>query len=219
MSSEGTIRCPHCGKEHPQETIYCPESGMPVYPLENEPAMPARRWNPWIIAGAAAGVVVLCFGAVMAVLLLRKTFAATAPAFTQPLIVIPTLLQPSATPEPTLTSQPPVMETTAAIIETATPDSSPWQACMDAVYLSRLQVGEKARVSEDPPLANRVRSQPSLNGKVLGYIEPGEEVAVLEGPGCSSGWVWWRVRADETGLEGWTAEGDDEGYWLVPVTP
>ena len=70
---------------------------MPVYPLENRASHASRRWIPWIIAGAAAGVVVLCFGAVMAVLLLRKTFAATAPAFTQPLSRHPTLLQPSAT--------------------------------------------------------------------------------------------------------------------------
>jgi len=28
--------------------------------------------------------------------------------------------------------------------------------------------------------------------------------------------VWWKVEAAEDGLIGWTSEGDQEHYWLVP---
>jgi hypothetical protein len=69
-------------------------------------------------------------------------------------------------------------------------------------------------VSTDPPLANKVRAGPGVSGELLGHIQPGENVLVLEGPSCADGYTWWRVRS-LAGLEGWTAEGDAEGYWLV----
>lgn len=218
MSDEGSIRCPHCGKMHPQGTLYCPESGMPVWQGDDEPGQPAapasRRLNIWIIAGVAVAAAVLCFGAVIAFLLLRKGPAAVIPTATSETIILATVFQATPTSEPSATVPAPTAAATAA--NTNTPSSGPWDACPGAAYLSRLRVGDKAKVSEDPPLANRVRRQPSLSGEVLGYIQPGEEMTVLEGPGCSANWVWWRVRSLETGLEGWTAEGDDNGYWLVP---
>ncbi len=219
MTQEGMIRCPHCGKLHPQQTIYCPENGMPIWDADNQPdqpaAPPARRINPWIIVGAVAVAAVFCFGAVIALLLLRgRTPASVIPTATQQSIVVATFFQPTPTPEPSQTRPPVTVAPT--LTETVAPESGPWEACPGAAYLSRLRVGDKAKVSEDPPLANRVRRQPSLSGEVIGYIEPGEEMTILEGPGCSAGWVWWRVRSLETDLEGWTAEGDDDSYWLVP---
>ncbi len=218
MSNESMIRCPHCGKMHPQQTIYCPENGMPIWQVDNEPAQPAappvRRRNVWIIVGAAVAAAVLCFGAVIAFLLLRKGPAAVIPTATSESIILATVFQSTPTPEPSATNPPPTV--TPTVTETVAPQSGPWEACPGAAYLSRLRVGDKAKVSEDPPLANRVRSQPSLTGEVLGFIEPGEEMTILEGPGCSANWVWWRVRSLETGLEGWTAEGDKDSYWLVP---
>jgi hypothetical protein len=62
-----------------------------------------------------------------------------------------------------------------------------------------------------------VRTQPNTDGAVLGFIQPGEEIDILEGPICSNQWIWWRVRSLTSGLTGWTAEGDDSGYWLVPA--
>ncbi len=220
MSSEGMIRCPHCGKFHPKETIYCPENGMPIYQAENEPAPvqpPRRTLNIWIIASAAIGVAALCIGAVVAIFLLRSRAANVPPTLTPVSIIIATVFQPTPLPAPTLTS-PPATEAASA---TATIESTsgPWDACVGAVYLSRLHVGDKATVSSDPPQANRVRSEPSIDGAILGYIQPGEEITILEGPGCSSNWVWWRMRSIQTNLEGWTAEGDQNGYWLVPVVP
>jgi len=227
MDPQGMIRCPHCGKLHPPQILYCPERGMPIYRIEDEPAkaggQSAPRKEAWIIVAAAAAGVVLFFGAVIAILLLRRTPTAARPTTTLPLIVITSQPPVAATSMPAVTDQLPTFAATlasdATATETATPEGGPWDACPGAAYLSRLHEGDRARVSSDPPLSNRVRSQPSLNGEVLGYIDPGEGLTILEGPGCSASWVWWRVKADETGLEGWTAEGDENGYWLVPLAP
>lgn len=98
---------------------------------------------------------------------------------------------------------------------TAAPTKPAYGAC-DAAYLSRLHVGDKARVKETPPQANRVRSEPNIQAETLGYIKPGVGMTILEGPQCSNNWVWWKVEAD-TGLVGWTAEGDEKGYWLEVI--
>jgi hypothetical protein len=66
-------------------------------------------------------------------------------------------------------------------------------------------------------LPNRIRRQPNSSSEVLGFIQPGEKVDILEGPSCSNAWIWWRVRSQQTGLTGWTAEGDANDYWLIPV--
>jgi hypothetical protein len=73
-------------------------------------------------------------------------------------------------------------------------------------------------VAYDPPDPNRVREQAGLGSWVLGQIYPGETVTILEGPVCANGWVWWKVTSQETGLTGWTSEGDKNAYWLVPIT-
>jgi len=99
---------------------------------------------------------------------------------------------------------------------TANARSSDWRACHDAP-LSRLRIGMRAYVSFDPPLANRVRVEAGTHAQIIGYIDPGEEIAVIEGPACADGWVWWRVRSAATGLTGWTAEGDENDYWLIPI--
>ena len=81
---------------------------------------------------------------------------------------------------------------------------------------SRLKVGQYAYVSTNPPLANRVRSGPGKTYDIIGKIQPGKVMEVLEGPGCADNWAWWKVRELDTGLVGWTAEGDDQSYWLIP---
>jgi len=45
---------------------------------------------------------------------------------------------------------------------------------------------------------------------------------IIDGPKCADGWVWWRVRSQYDGLEGWTSEGEqpigeDPIYWLEPT--
>lgn len=218
MPENGTFRCPNCGQQHPEGTTYCPINGLPI-----EDTQPVPRWSSWrdtlsanrvwIIAGAAVivGILFLAVFVTLTVLGGRSKKLPTAPTLA---IILPSLMPGQNTPVPT-PNQVVITPTTSMI---ATPDSSPWQACTDAVYLSRIHVGNTVAVSSDPPLANRVRTDANLDSEVIGYIKPGETAVVIDGPRCVNQWVWWKVRA-AAGFEGWTAEGDADNYWLVPVSP
>jgi hypothetical protein len=126
-------------------------------------------------------------------------------------------LEASATPTtlPSLTPTIPPSET-PTVTATPTERASTWQPC-PAIYPSRLNVGDTAMVSQDPPLPNRVRSQATTTSTVLGFIQPGERVQIVGGPVCSNEWIWWQVSSLSTGLTGWTAEGDSQAYWLAPA--
>jgi len=99
---------------------------------------------------------------------------------------------------------------------TPTPTIPPYRACPDA-FPSRLHIGDRATVSEDPPVANNLRNEPGTEGtNIIGKIDPGMEVEILDGPQCLNKWVWWKVKVVTTGKVGWTSEGDGANYWLVP---
>ena len=91
-----------------------------------------------------------------------------------------------------------------------------WQACSNT-YPSQLNVGMQAYVGFDPPSANNVRQTPYLDSDLSGQIQPGEQVEIIKGPSCSNRWVWWKIRSLESGLVGWTSEGDSDDYWLLPA--
>ena len=111
----------------------------------------------------------------------------------------------------------PVSTSTPARAKSPTPESKSgeWDPC-EAVYESRLHVGDQAYVSYYPPLANWVRTMPGKSSGEIGKTQPGEEVNILDGPACANSWVWWKIRSLETGVTGWTSEGDSENYWLIP---
>jgi DNA-binding beta-propeller fold protein YncE len=101
---------------------------------------------------------------------------------------------------------------------TYTPDPSiPWSPCEDITFLTRLANGMRARVSDEPPIANRVRLEPNNESLILGYIQPGELVEIIAGPVCGNTWVWWNVLSLAQGITGWTSEGNGSEYWLIPV--
>ncbi|MHB0965114.1 MAG: SH3 domain-containing protein [Bellilinea sp.] len=213
MSGTDTFRCPHCGQRHPGGTLYCPINGLPIELPDAAPALPGlpeirklNRW--WLIGGAVLAGAILCLAGIVTLSILRERVN---PNITPTVLVfLPSRANNTPAPNVTLvaaTPQPGV-----------TPLYEPWAACPDASYLSRLRIGDTAEVSSNPPLANRVRSQPSTDAEVVGSIQPGEDALVLDGPACANGWVWWKVRSNETGLEGWTAEGDSSNYWLAPVS-
>jgi WD40 repeat protein len=79
--------------------------------------------------------------------------------------------------------------------------------------LAPLVVGEFGRVSAGD--ANSVRSAPTTSGERIGAIPGGETFAVLDGPRCADGFVWWQV--EYQGLTGWTVDGADGEQWLFPV--
>jgi hypothetical protein len=69
-------------------------------------------------------------------------------------------------------------------------------------------------------LPNRVRSEPKTGDNIIGMLPPGTIVAVLEGPVCADGLVFWKVHsAIVPGGTGWTAEGNGTEYWLEPYGP
>ena len=106
----------------------------------------------------------------------------------------------------------------ASLIMNESPVSEPEVSsisCSNALP-SRLEVGKYAYVSTDPPLDNRVREGAGTNYPIIGYIDTGNPMKILDGPECGDGWTWWKVQSiKKADLVGWTAEGDDT-YWLVP---
>ena len=83
---------------------------------------------------------------------------------------------------------------------------------------SRLAANGEAFVSLDPPLPNRLRRSPGMGSLVLGQIDPGTTVKLVEQPKCMDNMIWWKIHVISTGQEAWTAEGDSQGYWLAPCT-
>lgn len=112
------------------------------------------------------------------------------------------------------------IETGRQVEPTVVPSPTPrvviWQPCPDAAS-SRLKVGDIAYVTKDPPMRNRIRQAPDRDAQLVGYINPAAAMTLIDGPQCANGWVWWKVKNAD--LEGWTAEGDLETYWLVPMFP
>ncbi len=81
--------------------------------------------------------------------------------------------------------------------------------------LHDFKVDDLAYVNKQPPQSNRVRKEPSRDSEMVGYIDPGQSVVITGGPTCADGWVWWQVQ--NSMVNGWTAEGDRDAYWLVPL--
>ncbi|MEN6523582.1 MAG: hypothetical protein ABFD14_07615 [Anaerolineaceae bacterium] len=96
------------------------------------------------------------------------------------------------------------------------PTESPMPPCT-AAYNTRLKVGARAIVESEAALPNRIRAEPGLGGKVMGFIQQYETVLIIGGPVCRDDWVWWKVRSEQSYIVGWTAEGDEETYWLQPL--
>jgi len=220
MTEPETFRCPQCGQPHPSGTLYCPINGLPIELTDTSPTLlglpVARRLNRWWILGGVVLVsAILCLAAYVSLSILRGRIS---PAIT-PTVLVLLPSQANNTPAVGVTPAPGITLVAATPQPGVTPDNEPWAACPDASYLSRLRIGDTAEVSNNPPLANRLRSEPAMDAQVLGFIQPGEDALILDGPACANGWVWWKVRSKESGLEGWTAEGDSTNYWLVPVSP
>lgn len=83
---------------------------------------------------------------------------------------------------------------------------------------SRLQQGDAAIISPDGG-RNAIRSSadthPSSN--IIGYAEPGDQIEITAGPVCNYGWILWKVRVVNSGLQGWTPETDGKKFWIERV--
>lgn len=94
---------------------------------------------------------------------------------------------------------------------------------------TRLKAGGFAYVSTELPISylqqsfKDIRNAPGINQELMGSIETGKTVELLEGPVCNNSLQWWKVRVSENGLVGWTPESDNltpagyhESSWLIP---
>ncbi|GEM_PF-880650 len=78
---------------------------------------------------------------------------------------------------------------------------------------ARLSVGQQARVTFTNGIPLRVRATPG--GDVITQIPEGTVVQVIGGPQCQGQFTWWQIQLDN-GIQGWSAEGDMEDYYLEP---
>jgi hypothetical protein len=117
-------------------------------------------------------------------------------------------LTPSATFTPSITP--------TLFLGTPLPETSICPPDFAGYLPSRLIPGQQmARVMEGGS-ANRLRSEPSVEGELLGTIEPGTTIdAVLTGPACGDDFVWWLVQVN--GIIGWTVESSAPDYYLEPL--
>ncbi|MBN2500466.1 MAG: PD40 domain-containing protein [Anaerolineales bacterium] len=87
--------------------------------------------------------------------------------------------------------------------KTLHPTWSPWES---------LQAGETFTLTSLG--ANlKLRSEPTLSGTVLDLLEEGERILVIEGPVEADEYLWYLVRVEENGDEGWVA--DNPGWFSI----
>jgi hypothetical protein len=67
-----------------------------------------------------------------------------------------------------------------------------------------LHVGGQAFVTRRDRDPWRLRDQPGLSSRILGLLQPGTQMTLLEGPRLAHGHEWWRVRTQD-GREGWVS--------------
>lgn len=80
---------------------------------------------------------------------------------------------------------------------------------------SRLQTGIRARVTVTDGTPLRLRETPG--GTFLRDMAEGTAFAVIGGPQCQGSYTWWQLQLDN-GQQGWAAEGDDDTYFIEPVS-
>lgn len=222
---ENSIRCPHCGNNHSKDTTHCPVKGLPIY-RSSRKTKPDEKTDlkTWIIGGVIAGLI-LAVVSFLFFFVLLPAISNPKPVVVEPPYIVPTLTLPpfqtrvavntpdqAAAPTADPNAQPQPEKTPENAVSEA-----PWQACENNPFLSQVRVGDTAQVALDPPLPNRVRQESNTTATIVGYIDPGEQVTIIDGPSCSQGWVWWKVEGKSGTLIGWTAEGNQDAYWLVPV--
>lgn len=121
-------------------------------------------------------------------------------------------VQESGSPTATPATSPTPTPLPTVIPPTATP--LPGREVCPGALLSRLSVGQNARVAS--PGASPIRAAPNTTSTILAQIEPGQPLAIVDGPQCVEGLVWWQV--DHQMVVGWMPEGQSEVYWLEPQT-
>lgn len=89
-----------------------------------------------------------------------------------------------------------------------------WNPCSDS-KVSHLKPGDTAYVNAVNDTSNKIRDAAGLGGSTIDHIKPGETISILDGPICESDYIWWKVK-NEKGIIGWTAEGIENEFWILP---
>jgi hypothetical protein len=80
----------------------------------------------------------------------------------------------------------------------------------------RLQPDMRARVTFTDGKPLRVRQEAGKGAAVLGQMAEGATFVVSGGPECVGDGLWWKVKIDDGGLEGWVLEGEGGTYYVEP---
>ncbi|HLV35284.1 MAG TPA: SH3 domain-containing protein [Spirillospora sp.] len=81
---------------------------------------------------------------------------------------------------------------------------------------SHLAVGQEVRVTLSDIARLNLRGEPGLSSPVIGVVQNGNIVTVVDGPACGpDNIIWWQV--DYQGVIGWAAENVDSFYILAPL--
>jgi len=62
-----------------------------------------------------------------------------------------------------------------------------------------------------------LRNEPEKSSAIIGQIQPGGKMQILEGPTCHDGSNWWKVQSIQNGTIGWTRENDRAAYYIAPI--
>jgi hypothetical protein len=77
-----------------------------------------------------------------------------------------------------------------------------------------LLTGQSAIVLPGSP--NRIREYPGADAPIVGEIPSGASFSVVSGPSCDGTTItWWYVEYED--ITGWTAEGQDDTYFVEPA--
>ncbi len=131
-----------------------------------------------------------------------------------PTIVLPTRQSTPTLVTPTLSATLPPKATITPSLTSTLKGTKTGLVCPNT-YPTHLKVGIRVYASLYPDLPNRIRKEPNTKSTIIGQIKPGEEADTVDGPACSEGWIWWKIKMPN-GLTGWTAEGDGKDYWILP---
>lgn len=163
------------------------------------------RFSMWmLIPVAGVGVLLILLGIALLLSSQNGLFSFSTPTPTATLTPTATSTRPpSPTPSPTHTAVP---VTPTPVVPTATPRPDP----------TALEVGVLAKVTPPEGIKLKVRSSAGIGGELVGELEAGAQVKIVEGPQEANNLTWWKVDNGQ-GLVGWSAEGAGGETYLVPI--
>jgi hypothetical protein len=113
------------------------------------------------------------------------------------------------TDSPELNFPTPTLSAPITVTDTSYPTS-----IVCANFNSQLESGIDAKVVTD---AINIREKPGTTQTVVGVIYTGEKVKLYnEPPICSEDYLWWKIKAINSGITGWAVEGTVAERWLSP---